>query len=226
MKEFNMNGVIVPNDDAWIYDYFLMDYTSPAKVRNFLDEAAGDAVTININSGGGDLYSGVNIHDMLRAYGGDVEIHVCGIAASAASVIAMASTCLMSPASIMMIHNTSCEDYGNKRDKITTSGVLGVHDKAIAMLYAQKTGKDTAEIARMMDKETYLDAQTALENGFIDGILTADAAPRVTNMFGSSMIPQAVIERIRRLKATEEAATTEKGVPVSQLRKRLDLLRR
>lgn len=224
MKQYDLNGAIVSNDDAWIYDWFEMDYISPAKVKSFLTEAAGDDVVLNINSGGGDLYSGVNIHDMIQAYSGDVEIHVSGIAASAASVIAMAGRCLMSPASVMMIHNTACQDYGNKRDKINTAGVLGIHDKAIAQLYAQKTGKDMSEIARMMDKETFLDAKTALENGFIDGILTAENTSRITNAWGNVMIPPAAIERLRALKVRKEDAGT--GIPVEQLRKRLDLLRR
>ena len=226
MKEFDLNGVIVPNDDAWVYDLFEMDYVSPAKVKTFLSDAEGEDVVININSSGGDLYSGVNIHDMLQSYSGDVEIHVCGIAASAASVIAMAGKCLMSPASVMMIHNTACQDYGNKRDKLNMSGVLGVHDKAIALLYSQKTGKDVSEIARLMDKETFIDAQTALENGFIDGILTVESVSRITNVFGSVVIPQSVIEQIRTFKARKEDVGTVKGVPVEQLQKRLNLLRR
>ena len=224
MKQYDLNGAIVSNDDAWIYDWFEKDYISPAKVKSFLTEAAGDDVVLNINSGGGDLYSGVNIHDMIQAYSGDVEIHVSGIAASAASIIAMAGRCLMSPASVMMIHNTACQDYGNKRDKINTAGVLGIHDKAIAQLYAQKTGKDMSEISRMMDKETFLDAKTALENGFIDGILTAENASRITNAWGNVMIPPAAIERLRALKVRKEDAGT--GIPVEQLRKRLHLLRR
>lgn len=218
----DLNGAVITNDDAWIYDWLDMDSISPGKVRGFLDEAAGEDVVVNINSGGGDLYSGVNIHDMLQAYGGNVEVHVCGIAASAASVIAMAGKCLMSPASVMMIHNTACEDYGDRREKVNTAGVLGVHDRAIASLYAQKTGRDISEIARMMDKETYLDAQTALEYGFIDGILTETAAPRVVNSAGG-MIPQSAIKELRELIKKKAAA---EGVPTAQLRKRLDLLRR
>ncbi len=222
MKELDLNGAVITNDDAWIYDWLDMDSISPGKVRGFLDEAAGEDVVVNINSGGGDLYSGVNIHDMLQAYVGNVEVHVCGIAASAASVIAMAGKCLMSPASVMMIHNTACEDYGDRREKVNTAGVLGVHDRAIASLYAQKTGRDISEIARMMDKETYLDAQTALEYGFIDGILTETAAPRVVNSAGG-MIPQSAIKELRELIKKKAAA---EGVPTAQLRKRLDLLRR
>lgn len=222
MKELDLNGVIVSNDDGLIYDWLAMDCITPAKVRGFLDEAAGDDVVLNINSIGGDLYSGVNIHDMIKAYPGGKELHVSGIAASAASVIAMAGKCLMSPASVMMIHNTACEDYGDRRDKTNTAGVLGVHDRAIASLYAQKTGRDISEITRMMDKETYLDAQTALEYGFIDGILTETAAPRIVNSAGG-MIPQAAIKELRELIKKKAAA---EGVPTAQLRKRLDLLRR
>lgn len=226
MKEYDLNGVIIPNDDAWIYDWVGLDNISPSKVRGYLDEAAGDSVVFNINSGGGDLYSGVNIHDMLCAYPGDIEIHVSGIAASAASIIAMACKCFMTPASVMMIHNTACEDYGNKKDKIKTSVDLGVHDKAIASLYAQKTGKDISEIARMMDKETYLDAQTALENGFIDGILT-ESTPKIINLIGtqSKLIPDNVITELRNLKI-KNSSRPDHGVPVEQLQKRLNLLRR
>lgn len=229
MREFDLNGVIVNNDDAWVYDWFELDYTSPAKLKGFLAAADGDDVQININSGGGDLYSGINIHDMIKDYKGNVEIHVSGLAASAASIVAMAGKCLMSPASILMIHNASQQDYGNKRDKTKAASDLAVHDRGIAAVYAQKTGIDLSEILHMMDKETYLDAQTALEQGFVDGILTdIETAPRVAAAVGNGLLPQDVINELRQFKRkeTQKEKPPTDGAPVEQLQKRLSLLRR
>lgn len=229
MKEFDLNGVIVSNDDAWAYDWFGLDYTSPAKLKSFLAEADGDDVQININSCGGDLYSGINIHDMIKGYKGNVEIHICGLAASAASIVAMAGKCLMSPASILMIHNASQSDYGNKRDKTKAAVDLSVHDRGIAAVYAQKTGIDLSEILRMMDKETYLDAQSATEKGFVDGILAdVESVPRVAAAIGNGLLPQSVINELRQSKQKEiqmERLSAD-GVSVVQLQKRLSLLRR
>jgi len=228
MREFDVNGVIVSNDDSWIYDWFGYENTCPSMIRSFLKEANGEDVQFNINSNGGDLYSGVNIHDMIKGYNGNVEIRVSGLAASAASIIAMAGRCLMSPASMLMIHNTACQDYGNKRDKTKMASDLGIHDKAIAAVYSAKTGIEVSEILRMMDKETYLDAQTALEQGFIDGVLTDDMQPamKVSNAVGNGLLPQNVIDEIRQYKQGKAQPPQSNGVPVEQLKKRLSLLRR
>jgi ATP-dependent protease ClpP protease subunit len=230
MREYDLNGVIVSNDDSWFYDWCGLEYTCPSIVRSFLGEADGEDVQININSGGGDLYSGINIHDMIKEYKGNVEIHVRGIAASAASIIAMAGKCLMSPGSILMIHNASQQDYGNKRDKTKAAADLAVHDRGIAAVYAEKTGMELSEILHMMDKETYLDAQTALEQGFVDGILTAndESAPRMVAAISNGLLPRDVINELRQLKQKEKQKAKQPigGVPVEQLKKRLSLLRR
>lgn len=227
MREFDLNGIIVCNDDAWIYDWFGYENVCPSMIRSFLDEADGEDVQININSCGGDLYSGINIHDMIKGYKGNVEIHVSGLAASAASIIAMAGRCLMSPASILMIHNTAQKDYGNKRDKAKAAADLAVHDKGVAAVYVQKTGIELSEILRMMDKETYLDAQTAVEQGFADGILTdTGAVPRVAAAAGTGLLPQDVINELRQLKLKDVKKQPIGSVPVEQLQKRLSLLRR
>ena len=159
MNTFDIDGVIVSNDDAWIYDWYDIDNISPQKVKNFLDEANGEDVIININSGGGDFYAGVNIHDTIKAYPGNVELRVVGLAASAASVIAMAGKCFISP------------DSSDRNGKRKCADDMAVTDKGLAFLYSQKTGLPEDEISRMMDEETFLDAKTALEKGFVDGIL-------------------------------------------------------
>ncbi len=225
MKEFNLNGVIVCNDDAWIYDWLGMDCTSPAEVKDFLTEADGDDVQININSGGGDLYSGVNIHDMLENYAGKVTVKIMGLAASAASIVAMAGECFMSPGSTMMIHNVSCQDYTDKNGKTKTAKMLNVLDKSVAAVYEAKSGMAQEELLKLMDKETWLDAKTALEMGLIDGILTdTTTAPRVAASVGSILLPQKVIDELRQIRQKDKVSTD--GVPVEQLKKRLELLRR
>lgn len=83
--KIDIKGVIIPDSDAWIYDYFGEQYTSPSVVANALAEADGDDVDIDINSGGGDVFSGSEIYSAIRAYTGTVRIHVVGVAASAAA---------------------------------------------------------------------------------------------------------------------------------------------
>ena len=145
----------------------------------------------------------------------------------AASIIAMACKCVMSPASILMIHNVICVDYGDKQSKTKTAKDLGAHDRGIAAVYAAKTGLSIDEIAKMMDKETYLDAQTALEKGFVDGILTdIDTAPRVAAAVGNGLLPQDVINELRQLKRKDVKNQPTDGVSVEQLKARLNLLRR
>ena len=163
MNTFDIDGVIVSNDDAWIYDWYDINNISPQKVKNFLDEANGEDVIININSGGGDFYAGVNIHDTIKAYPGNVELRVVGLAASAASIIAMAGKCFISPASNIMIHNVSCTDSSDRNGKRKCADDMAVTDKGLAFLYSQKTGLPEDEISRMMDEETFLDAKTALD---------------------------------------------------------------
>ena len=239
MREFDVNGVIVSNDDAWIYDWYDMENTCPKKIKNFLEEANGEPVVININSGGGDLYAGINIHDKLKAYSGELEIHVTGLAASAASIIAMAGKCLMSPASTLMIHNVACTDYGNKQAKQKTAKDLAVFDKGIVAVYAAKTGMAEDEIAKMMDKETFIDAKSAVEMGFVDGLLGVESGEKYSNsMLMSSLLPEAVINKTRQMilmeaRGREPQTSTEpetnvepSGTPISSLYKRLNLLRR
>ncbi len=229
MKEFDINGVIVATDDAWIYDWYELENTSPKKLKNFLDDAAGEDVLININSGGGDLYSGVNMHDMLKSYSGNVEIHIVGLAASAASVIAMSGKCLMSPGSQMMIHNVSCCETSNKNGKAKMAKDLSVCDKGVAAVYEAKSGISQDELLKLMDKETWLDAKTALEMKLIDGILGVETAPAFTNSI-TAMLPETVLAKARQLAKTSDSEARYKapasGVRIDDLLTKLNYLRR
>lgn len=224
MREYDINGVIVANDDAWIYDWCDMEYTAPKDLKQFLEIADGEAVVININSGGGDLYAGVNMHDILKAYNGDCEIHIQGLAASAASVIAMARTCMMSAGSQMMIHNVSCTETSNKNGKAKISKELASHDKGVAAVYEAKSGMSAEEILKLMDKETWLDAKTALELHLIDGITGVETQPVFTNA-ATATIPEAVIRKMREMKQIEKP-TADTGIKIKDLKTKLEFMRR
>lgn len=111
-----VNGTIVDSEDAWVYDLFGIECASPEKVRDALKEADGNDVDIFINSGGGSVFAGSEIYSMIQRYKGNVTIHVTGLAASAASVIACAGKCLMSATAQMMVHNVSSYANGDYKN--------------------------------------------------------------------------------------------------------------
>ena len=105
--DIDIKGDIISDDYAWIYDWLGYSYTSPSTVVNKIKEANGEDLDIKINSPGGDVFSASEIYSELRAYKGNVNIKIIGLAASAASVISMAGYSSMSPTAQLMVHNVS-----------------------------------------------------------------------------------------------------------------------
>lgn len=170
MKKIDVRGVIIPNDYQDVYDWLGMDGTSPRKVSQELQ--GNEDVLININSVGGDVWSGSEIYTMLRAHKGNVEVNITGLAASAATVIAMAGDVIkMSPTSQFMIHNASTKYSGNKNEIKRTLNQLEEADRSILNAYKAKTGASEEDLTTMMDNTTWLSAEKALEMKFIDGIM-------------------------------------------------------
>ena len=165
-----VNGTIVDSDDAWIYDLFGIENMSPTKMKDALKEADGNDVDIFINSGGGSVFAGSEIYSMIQRYKGNVTIHVTGLAASAASVIACAGKCLMAPTAQMMVHNVSSYANGDYKNFDKMSEILKKANEAIAAAYVQKSGMSMQDALELMDVETWLTAKDALEYGLIDGI--------------------------------------------------------
>lgn len=132
-------------------------------------------VTVNVNSPGGDFFQGVAIYNLLREHKAKVTVKVMGIAASAASVIAMAGDeILMGDGAFLMIHNAWAMAIGNRHDMIKASEQLAPFDAAMASVYAARSGLSAAEAAAMMDKESWLGAAQAVEQGFASGILARE----------------------------------------------------
>lgn len=190
-------GDIISNDDKWIYDLFEMDSTAPKDIVSALP-ATNEDVEIIINSGGGDVYAGSEIYTALKEYPGKVNIKIVGIAASAASVIAMAGHGKISPTAQIMIHNVSSKAVGDNRTMQHEADVLKGFNESIASAYVNKTGLSLEEVLDMMNKETWLTAQQAVELGFADEVMFTNSAPKFVASTGSSLSPE-VINRMKTI---------------------------
>lgn len=147
---------------------------TPKAFKKDLESLNGD-ITVSINSPGGDVFAASSIYSMIKEYKGKVTVKITGIAASAASVVAMAGDkVLINPTGYMMIHNPSMVAIGEKADMEIAAKALDEIKEGIINAYAKKTGKERDEISKMMDNETWMSAQTAIEMRFADGVLYDD----------------------------------------------------
>lgn len=145
------------------------------KVGALLRSAGDRAILANINSPGGDVFEGLAIYNMFRAHKAEVTVRVVGLAASAASIIAMGGDRIeIARAGFLMIHNTWVFAVGDRHDLGTIAGQLGAFDEVMAELYAVRTGIDPAEIGQMMDRETWISGRAAVEQKFADDLLASD----------------------------------------------------
>ena len=161
-----LNGQI--SDETWFGDE-----VTPGLFRDELQSCEGD-ITVWINSPGGDVFAAAQIYNMLMEYPGNVDVRIDGIAASAASVIAMAGNKVsMSPVAMMMIHNPMTVAMGDKKVMQQAIDMLDEIKESIINAYELKTGQSRTKIAHMMDAETWFNAKKAVELGFADDILYA-----------------------------------------------------
>lgn len=197
-------GDVIANDYADVYDWFGYDYVSPQTVADGLADAKpGEEVAVDINSGGGSVFAASEIYSLLQDYAGPVTINIQGLAASAASVIAMAGdTINMSPTAQIMIHKASTATIGNADDLAHDSEVLSTTDRSIASAYEAKTGLDEGTILQMMSKETWMDAKTALDKGFADNIIVRKQ-PAVVNQVASIGHGNDFLDKIKQLIANQ-----------------------
>ncbi|WP_297634755.1 head maturation protease, ClpP-related [uncultured Clostridium sp.] len=173
--EIEIKGDILDNDWGEWYEWFGYSCTYPKKITNQLKQANGEAIVVKINSPGGDIFAGSEIYTELRDYKGEVIIKITGIAASAASVIAMARKSKISPTAQIMVHNVSTNSYGDYREMEHTSEILKNANDTIANSYMCKTGMSREAALEMMNNETYLSAEKALELGLVDEIMFEDS---------------------------------------------------
>lgn len=197
-KKLKINGPIIPNNYKWIYTWFGIDATCPKDVEDAIEAANGEEIELEINSGGGDVYSGSEMYTKLKEYG-NVTGKIPSIAASAASLPACACKVLkISPTAQIMIHNVKSGVDGDHRDMEHQAGVLKGWDKSIANAYILKTGMEQKELLGLMGKETWLTAQEAKEKGFVDEIMFDEGLKLVAsaNVNLDGTIPQKVIDKM------------------------------
>jgi ATP-dependent protease ClpP protease subunit len=198
----DIKGTIIPNDYAWIYDWLEWDYAAPKNVQEIIDKAKGEPLDVYIDSGGGDIFAGSAIYSALRAYKGVVKIHVIGLAASAASVIACAAESDIAPTAMVMVHNVSTDTHGDYHDMDKSSETLKKANKAIAAAYVEKTGMTEAEALALMDEETWLSADEAVEKGLIDSVAENQNVRLVASTV--KVISQSVIGKLKDLISEEK----------------------
>lgn len=159
-----LNGTIA--SESWFDD----DVT-PALFKSDLDSGKGP-ITVWINSPGGDVWAAAQIYNMLLSYTGKVTVKIDGLAASAASVIAMAGDeVLVSPVSMLMIHNPATAAMGDKDDLAQAISMLDSVKDSILNAYVKKTGLSKNKLSKLMDDETWMDANKAVELGFADRVM-------------------------------------------------------
>lgn len=150
--------------------------TTPKLVSSILRNNKGKDITVNINSPGGSFFDGVAIYNSLRQHDGNVHINVVGLAASAASIIAMAGdTVSVAESGFIMIHNSWTMAVGNKKDMMSVADMLSKFDDSMAELYAKKTKKDEKTVRKMMDAETWLSGKESVELGFATYLLDSSS---------------------------------------------------
>lgn len=155
------------------------------RISAALRAIGGRDVTVNINSPGGDFFEGVAIYNLLRAHPHKVTVQVMGLAASAASVIAMAGDeILMGDGAFLMIHNAWAIAIGNRHDMVAASEQLAPFDAAMADVYAARSGMTSTQTAALMDKETWINASQAVEDGFATGLMASSQITHETNAQG------------------------------------------
>lgn len=210
MRTVTVNGDIICNDLKWVYDWLEYESCCPADIRKAAAELTDESeeLRVIINSPGGDVQAGQEIYSILKDLKNPVTINVQSMAASAASMIAMAGdTVKMSPVALLMIHNASTCTSGDYREMQHTADVLQTVNTAIMQAYIAKTGKSEDELKAMMDKETWLTANQCLENGFADEIIKDEKQSTITNaMIGRLSVTDEMIARVKAEKAAKDAA--------------------
>lgn len=187
-------------------------------------------ITVWINSPGGDCVAAAQIYNMLMEYPSDVTVKIDGIAASAASVISMAGTrVLVSPVSMMMIHNPATVAFGDSAEMQKAIAMLDEVKESIINAYEIKTGLSRTKLSHLMDAETWMNANTAIELGFADGILerqetaTNDMQPDVSMMYKRSSVTNSLMDKIAAKCKVEKKNTN--AVPADSLMDRLALIK-
>lgn len=216
-----LNGTIA--EESW-FD----DEVTPALFKEELNSGEGD-ITVWINSPGGDCVAAAQIYNMLMNYKGNVTVKIDGIAASAASVIAMAGNkVIVSPVSMIMIHNPATIAFGDTSEMQKAIAMLDEVKESIINAYEIKTGLSRAKLSHLMDAETWMDANSAIELGFADEIMQRNTqddieVPNVSMTFSRASVTNSLMKKVAE--KCEITQKTKNEIASDSLLERLELIR-
>ena len=220
MKTIQMKGEVIPNDYSDVYDWLNYQYFSPQSISDALKNANGEDITLEINSPGGYIDAGSEIYTELMEYPGTINAKIVGYACSAASWITLAADHVaMSPTAQMMIHRASGGAIGNSSDMKSEYNALDQMDKSFVDLYAKRTGKSPEEIYQMMVDTTWMNAKTAVENGFADEVMFENKEPALVNADGSVSVKPEMINKIKNLLHRDIQKTNDVSKPIENKEK-------
>ncbi|QQP71205.1 Clp protease ClpP [Carnobacterium sp. CS13] len=203
MIKINLKGPIVNDSQKRIYDWMGMDAVCPKDISDNLPDN-GEEIELTVNSPGGIVDAGSEIYTALREYTGQITAKVVGMAASAASVVIMAAdTVKISPTARIMIHNGWRYAEGDHRDMESAKEALTTADKGIRSAYISKTKLSELELTELMNKETYMDAQKALDLGFADEIMFQEDAITLAASVENGLLSETAINKVRNIMAKE-----------------------
>lgn len=209
------------SDETWFGDE-----VTPKIFKDELMAGSGD-ITLWINSPGGDVFAAAQIYNMLMDYPGRVTVKIDGLAASAASVIAMAGSQVeMSPVAMMMIHNPITVAIGDSKEMQKAIDMLAEVKESIVNAYEIKTGLSRNKISRLMDAESWFNAKKAVEMGFADSILYTQENPEGNLDVGAMLFSRAAVTNslLTKLSIKKTKEPVPNKVPADKLMKRLGLL--
>lgn len=208
-----LNGVI--SDETW-----WGDEVTPKLFKDELTAGSGN-ITVWINSPGGDVFAAAQIYNMLMDYTGNVTVKIDGLAASAASVIAMAGgDVYMSPVSMLMIHNPSTIAIGDSEEMLRAKALLDEVKESIINAYELKSGMSRTKLSHLMDAETWMNANKAIELGFADKVMFADGEKTSNDslIFSRMAVTNSLINKLPK------PTKPKTGIPIESLDKRLSLI--
>ena len=218
----------ISGDDWW------GDVVTAKAINDEIAQANGKPLNIHINSYGGEVFEGFAIYNNLKNYAGRKVVYVDGIAASIASVIAMAGDEIyMNKASMLMIHNASGVAYGNAEEMKKVVNALEQINEVIRDVYKNRSNLDDEQLKQFMDNETYFTPQEAVQYGFADGI-TEEDVPEEPTAAALKNLSDSISERIEQLKEIKNVIITEAqdGVsvvdeePINNKKSKMDWLRK
>ena len=216
-----LNGVI--SEETW-----WGDEVTPKLFKDELTAGSGN-ITVWINSPGGDVFAAAQIYNMLMEYKGSVTVKIDGVAASAASVIAMAGgDVYMSPVSMLMIHNPSTVAIGDSEEMLRAKALLDEVKESIINAYELKSGISRAKLSHLMDAESWMNANKAVELGFADKVMFTEGEKATTDslIFSRMAVTNSLISKLPKLPKPKTGTQIDvaKATSVEWLDKRLSLI--